>query len=211
MFNSPRSRRLALLLTLFAAPAFAACSSSHAGEHNFTAENPPLEASSEFLESHEIKDEQGETEVVQGEDQIVRGTVRNVSNVELSSVKAIIEWRSTTDRTLDISIFDIGKLAPGETKPFKAVHQTQYKATDTTQHRLRFRAGDDPDAGALPFRDLAGNQPVREENGLQIKYHDADPGGSHPLPPVTRDDNIRRERNHAGGLHQGETHGGESH
>lgn len=211
MFKSPRSRRLALSLTLLAAPGFAACSSSHAVEHNFTAENPPLEATSEFRETYELHDEGGEEQTTHGEGQIVRGTVRNVFNTELEDVKAIIEWRSTTDRTLDISIVDLGTLAPGETKPFEAKHEAQYKATDTTQHRLRFRIGDNPDAGTLPFRDLAGNQPVREENNLQIKYHDADPGGSHPLPPVTRDDNIRRERNDAGGLHQGETHGGESH
>lgn len=164
-------------ILLFSLSLLTACTAGHAEQVDFTSENPPLEVASEFRDAFNA--------------QIVRGTVRNISNTEIENVEAVVEFLSATDRVLDIKIERLGRLAPNEAREFTARHLTQYRAINVTRHRLRLRSGDYN--RILPYRDLSGNQPPQPESGsgIGINYHYADPGGRHPLPPVTGDKSPR--------------------
>lgn len=181
MLKPITSFRVRLLFISFAFSVLAACSAGHADERSFSAENPPLEASSAYQDTYN--------------EQIVQGTVRNISNVKLEEVEAVVEFLSATNRVLDIQIEHLGTLAPNATKEFTAHHPTQYRAVDVTHHRLRFRIGDHH--SAVAFKDLNGDQATQTEAGGgiggSVNYHYADPGGSHPLPPVTSGESHRAE------------------
>lgn len=176
--------RTGLLLTLLSVSLLASCTRGHAEQGNFNPQNPPLEATSMFRDNYE--------------QQVVFGNVRNVSGERIANVQAVVEFLSATDRVIDIRINALGELAPNQTVDFTLSHEEQYGSVGVTHHRLRFRFRES--GRAIPFRDASGTMTARPDDGYEMNYHEADPGGRHALPPVTRDEHPSQAP-HAGGNH----------